>query len=355
MPSLVILLVIAALFDGNRVVAVVAVAALFRPVSGRIFHAPTLQIRNEAFVEVARSYGASDFRILVYHVAPNVSSLILVVGTLYLGGNALLHTSSSFLGVISSEYPDWGTILNTSSAQNIVSAAWLVIVHLVGLGNAPGATGRPAHSARGIDPGQRQTAQCNRLQSAVNHSRTARRPTLHANVKNTCTNRRRVDAIESESKQLEAAAADRGHGTARGDRPGDPGLARGADPGSDLGSSGILMPPTTTCRPRLNGVRCRRRRSRRRDRTHGSPSRRALNWRLLAQRLTRSALPSSPDPPDLTSGWARRFSGCADARRELTSTLQFHTSFGRAIGAAGTRWERHGHKDRWRRDRLCRG
>ena len=176
-------------------------------------------------------------------MAPNVSSLILVVGTLYLGGNALLYTSSSFLGVISSEYPDWGTILNTSSAQNIVSAAWLVVVHLVGLGNAPGATGRPAHSARGIDPGQRQTAQCNRLQSAVNHSRTARRPPLHANVKNTCTNRRRVDAIESESKQLEAAAADRGHGTARGDRAGDPGLARGADPGSDLGSSGILMAP----------------------------------------------------------------------------------------------------------------
>ena len=42
MPSLVILPVIAAFFDRNRVVAVVAVAALVRPVSGRIVHAATL-------------------------------------------------------------------------------------------------------------------------------------------------------------------------------------------------------------------------------------------------------------------------------------------------------------------------
>lgn len=127
LPALVILLVLGALFYGNRTVVLFAVAVLFAPVGGRIFRSATLTLRYQPFVEAARVIGASPLRILMRHILPNVFSLIIVVGTIYVGFNLLLLAALSFLGIINADYPDWGTMLNFSAANYMIAAPWLVI------------------------------------------------------------------------------------------------------------------------------------------------------------------------------------------------------------------------------------
>jgi peptide/nickel transport system permease protein len=119
--------VLAALYQGNRIVVVTAVAVLFAPAAGRLFRSATLSLREQPFVEAARVVGASPLRIVLTHVMPNLYPLIIVFGTAYVGANILLLAVLSFLGFINGDYPDWGSMLNLSAATYMVSAPWLVL------------------------------------------------------------------------------------------------------------------------------------------------------------------------------------------------------------------------------------
>src|SRR5262245_21115363 len=63
LPTLVILLVLAALFKGDPVIVLLAVALLFAPAGGRLFRSVTLTLRGQPFVESARVIGATPLRI----------------------------------------------------------------------------------------------------------------------------------------------------------------------------------------------------------------------------------------------------------------------------------------------------
>jgi peptide/nickel transport system permease protein len=127
LPALVILLVLASLYHGDRVVVITAVALLFAPTGGRLYRSATLALREQPFVEAARVIGASPKRIVLVHVMPNLYPLIIVLATAVVGTNILLLAALSFLGFINGDYPDWGSMLNLSAATYMVSAPWLVI------------------------------------------------------------------------------------------------------------------------------------------------------------------------------------------------------------------------------------
>lgn len=128
LPGLVVLLVIGALFNGDKVIVLGSVAVLFAPSVARLFRSSALSLRNEPFVEAAQSMGATHTRILMRHVIPNLVPLTIVLATVYIGSNVLLLASLSFLGIINANGPDWGTMLNASAATHMIQAPWLVIV-----------------------------------------------------------------------------------------------------------------------------------------------------------------------------------------------------------------------------------
>lgn len=127
LPALVVLLVLAALFKGDRVIILVAVSVLFAPTGGRLFRSATFALREQPFVEAARVVGASPRRIVLSHVLPNLYPLVIVYATAVAGTLLLLLAALSFLGLINGDYPDWGSMLNLSAASYMVSAPWLVI------------------------------------------------------------------------------------------------------------------------------------------------------------------------------------------------------------------------------------
>jgi len=78
---------------------IIAITVLMIPRFARLGHAPTLAIREADYVAAAKSIGASDLRIVIRHILPNIFGETLVMSTLWLGTAIRLEASLSFLGV----------------------------------------------------------------------------------------------------------------------------------------------------------------------------------------------------------------------------------------------------------------
>jgi len=76
-----------------------AIAVVYTPIFARLLRGPALVICESEYVEGARAVGASDARILVRHVLPNLASVVLVQTSLLLSSAILVEASLSFLGL----------------------------------------------------------------------------------------------------------------------------------------------------------------------------------------------------------------------------------------------------------------
>ena len=93
-----------------------------------MIRANTLALREQPFVEAAKSIGMSEMRIALRHVLPNTLAPLIVLATAQLGSTILTEASLSFLGLgIPEPYPSWGRMLSESAAEYVRTAPWLVI------------------------------------------------------------------------------------------------------------------------------------------------------------------------------------------------------------------------------------
>jgi peptide/nickel transport system permease protein len=76
-----------------------AIAIVYTPIFARLLRGPALVVAESDFVLSARSIGASDLRIILHHILPNLVSVILVQFSLLLSSAILVEASLSFLGL----------------------------------------------------------------------------------------------------------------------------------------------------------------------------------------------------------------------------------------------------------------
>lgn len=125
-PSLLLALVVLYVL-GPGIWKVVLVLAVTRwMVYARVTRGLVFSYREQPFIEAARAAGASDRRILLAHILPNLLSPLLVLGTLEIATIILTEASLSFLG-LGIQPPDssWGLML-AQGRQYVTSAWWLV-------------------------------------------------------------------------------------------------------------------------------------------------------------------------------------------------------------------------------------
>lgn len=98
-------------------------ANLARELRGKV-----IAIRSVEYVRAAVSVGASDKRIILRHIAPNMSSHVIVWATYTLPEVILLESFLSFLGVgVQAPMVSWGVMLNqVRDFQSFASAPWLL-------------------------------------------------------------------------------------------------------------------------------------------------------------------------------------------------------------------------------------
>ena len=94
----------------------------------RVTRGVVMSLREQTFIEAARSIGCSDQRIIGRHILPNLITPLMTIAALEIPRNILTESALSFLG-FGIQPPDssWGLML-ASGRQYITSAWWIVVV-----------------------------------------------------------------------------------------------------------------------------------------------------------------------------------------------------------------------------------
>jgi peptide/nickel transport system permease protein len=84
----------------------------------RLVRAQVLAAREREFVEAARALGASDLRVIVRHILPNIIQPVIVQAAIGMAGAILAEATMSFLGLgVAPPTASWGAMLNDSRAH----------------------------------------------------------------------------------------------------------------------------------------------------------------------------------------------------------------------------------------------
>jgi peptide/nickel transport system permease protein len=84
----------------------------------RLVRAQVMAVREREFVEAARALGASDLRLLVVHIVPNILQPLIVQAAIGMAGAVLAEATLSFLGLgIPAPAPSWGSMLNDARSH----------------------------------------------------------------------------------------------------------------------------------------------------------------------------------------------------------------------------------------------
>ena len=112
MPTLLVILILAALFGQLSIWAIVLVIALFRwPGVSRVIRAQTLSLKQRPFIDAARVAGASHFRIIFRHIMPNVLPLSFLYMTFRVTSAITIEAALAFLGFGDPGTVSWGMML----------------------------------------------------------------------------------------------------------------------------------------------------------------------------------------------------------------------------------------------------
>ena len=126
-PGILLALTIIALLGPGILNVMIAVGIGGVPSYARLVRGSALSIKEEVYVEAARTVGARDWRIIVDHILPNAFPPVLVLISMSYGWAFLSAAGLSFLG-LGAESPavEWGAMLNDSRALLWV-APWTAI------------------------------------------------------------------------------------------------------------------------------------------------------------------------------------------------------------------------------------
>lgn len=111
-PPLLLAIALVGILGPNLVNAMIAVGILMSPRFARLMRGVVMGIKEETFIEAARSIGTPTWRIIVRHIVPNAMSPLTVAIAVTSGAAMLSEAGLSFLG-LGVQPPDasWGTMI----------------------------------------------------------------------------------------------------------------------------------------------------------------------------------------------------------------------------------------------------
>ena len=126
-PVIILTVGLVAIFGAGARNVVIAIAIAYIDDFARVVRAEVLRLREEEFMIAARSIGANDFRIMVFHTMPNIIAPIIVQASFAVGLGILAESGLTFLGLgVNPSTPTWGLALN--EGRDFVQRAWWISV-----------------------------------------------------------------------------------------------------------------------------------------------------------------------------------------------------------------------------------
>ena len=114
-PGLILIIAFVGALGGSPTMVMIALGVVGGSITSRILRGAALAARETEYVEAARAMGATDQRVLLRHVLPNVMYLVITTSSLRIGSFILAESSLSFLGFgVKPPEPTWGQMLSSS-------------------------------------------------------------------------------------------------------------------------------------------------------------------------------------------------------------------------------------------------
>lgn len=94
----------------------------------RVARSAVIAIRENVYVEAAKSIGCTTGEMLRRHILPNIAPLLIIMFSISMSGNILGEASLSFLGFgIPPPFPSWGGMLSSEGRRYMYEAPWLAL------------------------------------------------------------------------------------------------------------------------------------------------------------------------------------------------------------------------------------
>ncbi len=121
-PLLLAIAIMAFMGQGLGILIIALVSQRWIPYC-RVARGQTLSLRTRDFVDAARSLGATNSRIIIKHILPNLMQAATVIGTFAMASAIISEASLSFLGLgVPPEIPTWGGML--ADGRTYISTSW---------------------------------------------------------------------------------------------------------------------------------------------------------------------------------------------------------------------------------------
>lgn len=105
-----------------------AIGIAFIPSIARMTRGVILSIKEEAFIEAAKLYGAPNSKIMFFHIIPNVLGPLIVMATLNTGTSILIESTLSFLGIgVRPPSPSLGLMI-AEGRGFLELAPWIILI-----------------------------------------------------------------------------------------------------------------------------------------------------------------------------------------------------------------------------------
>ena len=127
-PRIVLIIAIAGLLGPSLSNALVAIGIVGIAPLARLTRGLTLSAGEDDYVLAARALGASNWRVMMAHILPNITAAIIVTVSLDIGGIILAEATLSFLGLgIQPPNPSWGSMVAVGN-RYLQTAPWISLV-----------------------------------------------------------------------------------------------------------------------------------------------------------------------------------------------------------------------------------
>lgn len=123
-PDLPLMLVIISVWGRGLWKIILVISVLYWTYTARLVRSQVLSIKERTFVLRARALGASDLRIILQHIFPQVMPIILAQTVLDVSASIIAESTLSFLGLGDPTLVSWGMMLNFAFERAISRMAW---------------------------------------------------------------------------------------------------------------------------------------------------------------------------------------------------------------------------------------
>jgi peptide/nickel transport system permease protein len=126
-PGILLAIALMAALGPSAMNVIIALSIVFTPSIARIVRSSAIVVREQTYIEAMHAQGASAFRIIWRHIAPNTISPLVVQATFIFAETIISEAALSFLGAgIPVPDPSWGNILQ--AGKLVIFKAWWMVV-----------------------------------------------------------------------------------------------------------------------------------------------------------------------------------------------------------------------------------